>query len=529
MSARFTALALMLALGAAPALAQGTLRIGMTAADIPLTTGQTDQGGEGMRFMGYTLYDALINWDLSSSDKPSGLVPGLATAWKVDDTDKTRWLFTLRRGVKFQDGADFDAGAVVWNLDKLLNDKSPQFDPKQAAQGRSRIPGVASYKALDAFTVEIRSPAPDAFLPYQLAWIMISSPAQWEKLGRDWNKFAQTPSGTGPWKLTSFVPHERAEMVPNKDYWDKARIPKLDRLVLLPIPEAATRTAALRSGQVDWIEAPSPDAVASLQQAGFQIVTNAYPHNWTWHFSQAEGSPWRDIRVRKAANLAIDRNGLKELLSGLMIPAKGFVTPGSPWFGHPGFDVTYDPEAAKKLLAEAGYSPAKPLQAKVAISASGSGQMQPLPMNEYLQQNLADVGIKVEFDVVDWNTLINIWRAGAKAELSHGASAINFSYFIQDPFNAFIRYADSKLVAPKGVNWGYENDPAMDALLDTARTSFDPAAQDKALQQIHEKFVDDALFLFVTHDVNPRAMSGKVVGFVQAQNWFQDFSPITMK
>src|SRR5271170_3024433 len=155
---RLTACGLMMAMAASPALAQGTLRIGMTAADIPLTTGQTDQGGEGMRFMGYTLYDALINWDLSSSDKPSGLVPGLATAWKVDEADKTRWLFSLRPGVKFQDGSDFKADAVVWNLDKLLNDKSPQFDPKQAAQGRSRIPSVGAYKALDDYTLEIRTP-----------------------------------------------------------------------------------------------------------------------------------------------------------------------------------------------------------------------------------------------------------------------------------------------------------------------------------------------------------------------------------
>src|ERR1700745_2835846 len=78
--------------------AAGTLRIGMTASDIPLTTGQTDQGGEGMRFMGYTVYDGLINWDLSSADKPSDLVPGLAANYGVDpaDTSKTRWIFKLR-------------------------------------------------------------------------------------------------------------------------------------------------------------------------------------------------------------------------------------------------------------------------------------------------------------------------------------------------------------------------------------------------------------------------------------------------
>jgi peptide/nickel transport system substrate-binding protein len=358
---------------------------------------------------------------------------------------------------------------------------------------------------------------------------MMSSPAQWEKLGKDWNAFSKTPSGTGPWKLTNFVPQTRAELVPNKDYWDKARVPKLDKIILLPIPEAATRTAALRSGQVDWIEAPSPDAVESIQKAGFKVVTNAYPHNWTWHLSMAEGSPWKDIRVRKAANLAIDREGLKVLLHGLMIPAKGFVTPGSQWFGHPKFDVKYDPAEAKKLMAEAGYSQAKPLAVKVLISSSGSGQMQPLPMNEYIQQNLAEVGFKVDFEVVEWNTLINLWRAGVKSELAHGATAMNYSYFIQDPFTAFIRHVDSKLVAPNGTNWGFYQDPAMDALLEQARTTFDASEQDKVLQKIHEKMVDDALFLFVTHDVNPRAMSPKLTGFVQAQNWFQDFSPMSMQ
>src|SRR4051812_11738629 len=85
------------------ALAAGTLRIGMTASDIPLTTGQTDQGGEGMRLRGYTVYDGLVNWDLSNYDKPSDLTPGLAASYGVDpaDASKTRWVFKLREGVKF--------------------------------------------------------------------------------------------------------------------------------------------------------------------------------------------------------------------------------------------------------------------------------------------------------------------------------------------------------------------------------------------------------------------------------------------
>jgi ABC-type transport system substrate-binding protein len=518
----------LLAGASAPVLAGGTLRIGMTASDIPLTTGQTDNGGEGMRFLGFTAYDSLVLWDLTASDKPSVIVPGLATSWAVDAADKTKWTFKLRPGVKFHDGSDFTAESVVWNLEKLLNKDAPQFDQRQSAQGRSRIPAVASYKAVDPLTLEIITKSPDATLPYQLAWIMMSSPANWEKQGKSWEAVAKAPSGTGPWKITAFVPREKAEMVPNLDYWDKARVPKLDKLVVVPLPEASARVAALRSGQVDWIEAPAPDAVASLKQAGFAIVTNAYPHNWTWHLSRVEGSPWNDVRVRKAANLAVDRDGMKELLSGLMIPAEGFLPPGHQWFGKPTFKLKYDPAAAKKLLAEAGYGPSKPLETKILISPSGSGQMLPLPMNEFVQQNLAEVGIKVTFEVVEWNTLINIWRAGAKHESSKGATGMNYTYFIQDPFTGFIRHLQSNLAPPAGTIWGFYSDPAMDKLFDEVRSTFDPAAQQKTLEKIHEKYVDEALFLMVTHDVNARAMSPKVKGFVQAQNWFQNFSSITM-
>jgi ABC-type transport system substrate-binding protein len=513
---------------AAAADAAGTLRVGMTASDIPLTTGQTDQGGEGMRFMGYTVYDALINWDLSSADKPSTLTPGLATEWRVDPADTTKWTFKIREGVKFHDGSTFDASAVVWNLDKLLVDTAPHYDPRQAAQGKSRIPAVASYRAVDAFTLEIVTKTPDATLPYQLAWIMMSSPAQFEKLG-SWEEFAKAPSGTGPWRLTSFVPRERAELEPFADYWDQTRVPKLDKMVLIPLPEPNARSAALLSGQVDWIEAPAPDVIPALQANGMQIVSNALPHNWTWHLSRLPDSPWNDIRVRKAANLAIDREGMKALLGGLMIPAKGFVPPSSQWFGKPEFEVTYDLEAARGLMAEAGYGPDNRMKVKALISPSGSGQMLPLPMNEYVQQSLAEAYIDVEFAVVEWNTMINIWRAGAAHESSEGAHSINFTYFIQDPFTGLIRHLSSALIAPNGTNWGHYADPEMDALFAEIRSTFDPAAQDEVMRRTHEKFVNDALFLMVTHDVAPRAMTPKVKGFVQAQNWFQDFSGITIE
>ena len=504
----------------------GTLRIAMTLSDIPLPNGQPDQGAEGVRFMGLTAFDALIQWDLSRGDRASRLVPALATSWTVDPADQTKWIVALRPGVKFHDGSAFDANAVVWNYDKILREDVPQFDRRQAGQGRSRIPSIKSYRAIDPLTVEFTTAAPNALTPYELSWIHMSSPAQWEKVGRNWDNFLQKPSGTGPWKVDRYVPRERAELVANTEYWDPARRPKLQRVVLLPMPEPNARTAALLSGQVDWIEAPAPDALPQLRAKGFQITQNVYPHNWTWHFSRLEGSPWNDLRIRKAANLAVDRDGMVELLGGLMVPAKGMVPPNSPWFGTPGFDVRYDIDAARKLMKEAGYSPSNPLAVKAIISPSGSGQMQPLPMNELIQQNLAEIGIKVDFAVMDWNALSDSWRAGAKDPRSQGAHSTNSSYFSQDPFTALIRHLDSRLVPPRGTNWGYYTDAELDGHFEAIRANFDPEKQLAAIRKAHERFVDEALFLFVAHDVAPRALSPRVKGFVQAQNWYQDLTPV---
>ena len=525
---RTIAVSALLGLTIGAAQAAGTLRVAMTASDIPLPNGQTDQGAEGMRFMGYTVFEALVAYDLSSADKPTSLIPGLATEWKVEGADKLRWTFKLRPGVKFHDGSAFNADAVVWNLDKILNAKAEQFDAKQAAQGRGRIPTVASYKAVNELTVEITTSEVNALLPFQMAWIVMSSPAQWQAVGKSWDAFVKSPSGTGPFKLESYVPRERAVLARNAAYWDKARVPKLDKLVLLPVPDASARVAALRSGQVDWIEAPPPDAIDSIKAAGFAISSNVYPHVWPWHFSRLDGSPWNDIRIRKAANLAIDREGMKQLLGGMMVSAKGMVPPNSPWFGKPAFEVKYDLAAAKALMTQAGYSKDKPLKVKSIISPAGSGQMQPQLMNEFIQQNLAEIGIQVEFDVRDWNALLANWRAGAKDAGTKGATTTNSSYFSQDPFTALIRHVDSALMPPKGTNWGYYSDPEMDKLFDGVRTEFDTKAQLALIQKAHEKYVNDALFLFVAHDVAPRAMSKKVKGFAQPQNWFLDFSAISM-
>ncbi|MGY4475769.1 peptide/nickel transport system substrate-binding protein [Bradyrhizobium sp. USDA 3364] len=541
------AAAIMLALAMAncvPAIASAetVLRIGMTAADIPRTLGQPDQGFEGNRFTGLTMYDALTMWDLSSADKASAMIPGLATEWKVDDADKTKWVFKLRPGVSFHDGSPFNADAVVWNVDKVLKQDAPQYDASQVGVTASRMPTLVSARKIDDMTVELTTKEPDSFLPINLTNLFMASPAKWQKFydkaeGADakaksqvaWAAFAKDASGTGPWKMASFTPRERLELAKNENYWDKARVPKTDKMVLLPMPEANARTAALLSGQVNWIEAPAPDALPEIKQRGFNLYSNEEPHVWPWQFSRVEGSPWNDIRVRKAANLCIDREGLRDgLLAGLMVPATGTFEPGHPWRGNPTFQIKYDKPAAQKLMQEAGFGPNKKLVVKIQTSASGSGQMLPLPMNEYLQQALAECYFDVQLDVIEWNTLFTNWRRGTKDPSANGSNAINVTYAAMDPFFALVRFLQSGMAPPVSNNWGFNNNPKFDELVKKARQTFEPAARDAALAELHAASVDDAAFLFVAHDVAPRAMSPKIKGFVQPKSWFVDFSPVTV-
>ena len=531
------------AVAAAPAQAQEkVLRIAMTAADIPRTLGQPDQGFEGNRFTGIPIYDALTHWDLSQSDGPSVMIPGLAESWAVNPADQTKWTFKLRKGVKFHDGSDFNADAVVWNVGKVLDKSAEQFDASQVGVTASRMPTLVSARKIDDYTVELTTSEPDSFLPINLTNLFMASPTKWkalldavpaggdkaERAQKAWTAFASDASGTGPFKMTRFVPRERLELAANKTYWDPKRTPKIDKVVLLPMPEANARTAALLGNQVDWIEAPSPDAMPQITQRGYKIYSNAQPHVWPWQLSFAEGSPWLDKRVRQAANLCVDRGGLKQFLGGMMAEPKGTVPPGHPWWGNPKFDIKYDVKAAQALMTQAGHTAAKPLKVKVQISASGSGQMQPLPMNEFVQQSLKQCFFDVQFDVIEWNTLFTNWRRGVKDATANGSNAINVSFAAMDPFFAMVRFSSTKTFPPVSNNWGYYGNPEVDKLIADARTTFEDAGRDAALAKLHAHLVDDAAFIWIAHDVGPRAMSAKVKNVVQPKSWFIDIATMTM-
>jgi peptide/nickel transport system substrate-binding protein len=526
-----TILALAAALLAQPAMAESTLRIAMTAADIPTATGLPNNGFEGMRFMGYPIFEGLVLWDLTKTDQLAGLRPGLAETWEQAPGDNKTWIFHLRKGVKFHDGSDFNADAVIWNLDRYFKNDSPQFEAAASGMSRARVPLMGTYKKIDDTTVAITTTTPASYFPYMAVYLLFTSPTSFDKAGKDWGKVATLPAaGTGPFKISRVVPRERVELLRNDGYWDAAKKAKVDKIVLMPVPEANARLAALRSGQVDWIEVPPPDGLASLKSAGFTITTGSYPHVWPWFYNiGAANSPFKDVRVRQALNYCVDRDGLVSLLSGTAEPSAGWLKVSDPNFGSPVNRYKFDPAKGKAMLAEAGFTAAKPLSFKVQISSSGSGQMLPMPMNEFMQQNLKEsCGVNVEFDVVEWTVLLTAARLTPDNPNLKGAMGLNISSPSSD-VGIMARYFAAANFSPNGFNFEQWKDDVFEDALKTLAESTDPKVIADATRKAHERLVDNPPWLYIVHDLNPRAMTKNVKGFVSAQSWFLDMTLVSMQ
>jgi ABC-type transport system substrate-binding protein len=273
-----------------------------------------------------------------------------------------------------------------------------------------------------------------------------------------------------------------------------------------------------------------PDGGRLLRGAGFQITTGSYPHIWPWIFAAGRpGSPVQDVKVRQALNWCIDRDGMVALLNGTAEPSVGFFKPSDPNFGSPQNRYRLDAARGKALLAEAGHTAQRPLRVRIGISTSGSGQMLPLPMNEFLQQSLKEnCGVEVAFEVVEWNTLL----AGLRAEPTQpqwlGADALNISLYSSDP-SAMARWFLSANSTPRGSNAGHWRDERFDAAFAALETERDPARIAALLRRAHERLVDDPPWLWIVHDLNPRAMTRRVRNFVSPQSWFIDLTRVDLQ
>jgi peptide/nickel transport system substrate-binding protein len=493
-----------------------TLVIGMTASDIPLLdTGMCqNQGYEGIRFVGNQLYDGLTKFDLKQGTEIPAVVPGLATKWTVDAT-ASHWTFTLRPGVTFHDGTPWNADAAIFNLNRYLNKAAPEYYPELNAQAGLAIAGIKSATKVDDMTIAIDTDGPLSYLPANLTTIFFGSPTAIKKLGND--GFAKAPVGTGPFVFQSVQRGQELVMTANPTYWNGA--PKVAKVILRPIPDPTARVAALRSGQVNWIEVPPPDDVPTLTADGFQVMTNSYDHVWPWVFDVTK-KPWSDVRVRQAANYAINRDALiTNVLKGTADPADQVAAHANAAYRKENATYTYDPAKAKALLAEAGYPDG--FSTTLSFPTSGSGNMLPVPMNEALQQDLAAVGIKVKLQPVEWASMLTDFFGG---KIPGGADMINISLSMQQE-----GFWNTWFGTTSPDNVGKYTNPKVDALLTAAKSELDPTKRSDIYAQASKILTDDAAWLLVVNDRNPRVLAKNVTGFVQPKSWFVDLTTLTVK
>ena len=258
------------------------LRIAMTASDIPTTSGMPNNGFEGMRFLGFPIFQGLIQFDLTT-DRPGEAPAGArrkvgAGARRQEGLDLSP---AQGREIPRRHRLQRRCGDV--ELRAVLQQGLPQFEPPAAGISRARMPLLASWKKIDDYTVSLpprRSPRSSSGWCRTCCSPRRPRSRRAARIGARWRRWG--PAGTGPFKIAKIVPRQAVTLARNSDrvLGPRARKAKVDQVVLMPIPEANTRLAALRSGQVDWIEVPPPDGIPSLKQAGFTISTGSYPHVW---------------------------------------------------------------------------------------------------------------------------------------------------------------------------------------------------------------------------------------------------------
>jgi peptide/nickel transport system substrate-binding protein len=150
--------------------------------------------------------------------------------------------------------------------------------------------------------------------------------------------------------------------------------------------------------------------------------------------------------------------------------------------------------------------------------------MLPLPMNEFIQENWRAVGIDLEIIPLEWNALRVRYRKGFQDPENANVGMVNVSFGFAEPFSAFTRFFHSDFAPPKSTNLSPYVNPEVDRLLDQSELAFDPVERNRLLAKVNEIVADDAPWIFIVHDLNPRALSPKVKGFVQAQSWYQDLT-----
>lgn len=431
------------------------------------------------------VFDALVHVDANAR-----LIPGLAQSWRA--IDATTWEFKLRKGVKFHDGSDFTAEDVMFSLER------PATLAASPGPFTGFVKPITAKKIIDPWTLQLKTATPYAMLPHDLDSIFIvSKKAAAGAATEDFNS-GKAAVGTGPFKLVRFARGDRIELARNDAYWGAKSA--WDKVTLRILPADTARIGALLAGDLDAIEnIPTADLTRLKTNANLRLKQKVswrtlFLHMDQYrdhppHLSDKSGkplakNPFKDARVRLAISKAINRRAIVErVMEGYAIAAGNLVSP--PVFGH--VDAlkpeTYDPETAKKLLAEAGY----PGGFALTLYAPNNRYVNDEQVAQAVAQMLARVGIQTKVETMPASIYFAKARAGEFAFALLGWGSFSGDLALR----ALVATPD----AEKGYgawNWGRYSNPKVDALLlqgfatldETKREALARAAATLALKDV---------------------------------------------
>jgi peptide/nickel transport system substrate-binding protein len=404
------------------------------------------------------IYDSLIY-----RNSEMKFEPGLALSWKT--LDDNTWELKLRPNVKFHDGTVFSADDVKATMDRIL-------DPEQKSQRRTNISSVKEVKVIDPLTVQFITSAPYPILLNRLADEHIISAKYLKEKGKE--HLAKNPMGTGAYKFVKWVQQEEAVMTANPDYWRGA--PKIQQVIFKPVGEAATRIAQLQTGQADLIVNVPANQVEALRNGATTKIAEVPSVRVIYVAAQArKGGIIGNPKFRQAMAHAIDMDSLiKNVLLGNGFNVGTALTPN-----HFGVDKSitpykYDPELAKKLLAEAGYK-----GEEIQFDSPNGRYAMDKEMAEAIAGQLQKVGIKIKFQVNEWGNHVSLMQSREQK----GLYLLGWGNSTWDADGTL-----TALLTEKGAFSTYGN-AVSDKAIDEARAVLDPAKRQAlystALKQIH--------------------------------------------
>jgi peptide/nickel transport system substrate-binding protein len=522
------------------AYASGTLVFGSSGDAVRLDPADVTDG-ESIQRMD-NIFEGLVEYQAGSCK----IQPCLATSWEAS-ADGTEITFNLRKGVKFHDGTDFNADAVVFSFARQYDLNHPFHQYGEWSYWGYMFGDVKKMEKIDDYTVKLVLARPNASIMTSLAMFTVNivSPANAEKYKE--NAFKH-PCGTGPFKFVEWVKDDHITLEANENYWRERA--SLDKLIFKVIPDASARLMALEVGSVQGIEYPNPadlDRIKAnkdlnlMTQPGMNIGYMAI--NEGYGYKDANENGVRDIeteplvktpgyfepltkkKVRQAINMAIDKQSIVDnIYMGTALKAKNGMPPFMLGYNDEIQDYPYDPAKARELLAEAGYPDGFEVTLYV-MPVSRPYMFDPPKIGEAIQSYLAAVGIKVKFYQVDWGTYLQETEAG-----KHQMCLLGWTGDNGDPDNFMnVLYGANACSIGTAGNYAFYNNEENQKLLSAALKTYDNEKRAEYYKKSQEMIHEDAGWVYLAHSVQSIVFRNNVKGYSLNPTSRKFFYPVSVE